>query len=279
MSVVHLHEIELNWIHQLQNSLKSSVMDYFFIGWNYVDSIGFSIIVVSIVWYLINRRVGIRLIYILMLSSVVNTVLKAYFGLPRPCHIDATVGIICSPSPGFPSGAAQSSMLFAGIIFIECRKHLYRYLGLLFALLLCFSRVYLGQHYFSDILGGLTVGGALLLVYWKLFPIMEQRWKAAIFLFPVLLLLIGQRSAIYFLGVSIGIAIGLLMNEKVKKYWGQDWKVSSLQTISVLIGLFASLKAKAAYPNLNIIFSLGSGFWLSFLGAWLVEKISKVFKV
>lgn len=276
--ITNLHGKELEWIHQLQNTLRSSLMDYFFLGWNYVDTIGFSIILISVVWYLIDRPVGIRLIYILMLSSVVNLALKAYFGLPRPCQIDASVGILCSSSPGFPSGAAQTAAILAGIIFIECRKQVCRYLGLLFALFLCFSRVYLGLHYFTDILGGLIVGGVLLLVYWKLFPIMEQKWKAALFLFPVLLLLIGQSSAVYFFGVSLGIAIGLLLNEKVKKYWGQGWIISSLQTMSVLIGLFASLKAMAAYPNLKMLFALGSGFWLSFLGAWSVQKLSKAFK-
>lgn len=278
MWINDVHNTELTWIKQLQHVLRSYWMDRFFLGWSYVDTVGFSILVITIVWYLINRRVGIRLIYIFMLSSVVNVALKTYFGLPRPCQIDEAVGILCSQAPGLPSGAAQTAMLIAGIIFIECHKKIYWYLGLLFALFLCFSRVYLGLHYFTDILGGLIVGGALLLIYWKLFPVIEKKWKAALFLYPVLLVVIGREAAFYFFGVSIGLAIGLLLNDKVKKYWEEGWKISILQTITVLVGLFASLKAKAAYPYLNPIFSVGSGFWLSFLAPWAIQKLSRIFK-
>ncbi len=91
-------------------------------------------------------------------------------------------------------------------------------------------------------------------------------------------MLVGQASGVYFFGVSIGIAIGLLLSEKVKKYWDQGWFISSLQTVSVIIGLFASTKGMAAYPSLKMLFALGAGFWLSFLGAWSVQKLSKTFK-
>lgn len=172
-----MHLIELEWIQQLQSALRSTWMDYFFIAWHYVDTPAFSIFLILVVWFLIDQSIGIRLACILPLSEVINKLLKGFIGLPRPCQIDSLVGVLCLPSPGFPSAAAQTAILIAGIVFIETRKTLYRWLGVLFALVLSFSRIYLGLHYFSDILGGWIVGGVLLIVYSKLFPLFEKKFS------------------------------------------------------------------------------------------------------
>jgi len=274
MGAMHAHELE--WIHRLQDALRSPWMDRIFLGWNYIDSLGFLLLVLVLVWYLVDRRIGIRLAYILMLSSVVNVFLKYFFGLPRPCQIDPSVSVICSAAPGFPSGAAQTAIILAVVIILECRKRLYWYLGLVFAFLLCFSRIYLGLHYFTDILGGLASGGLLLLIYWKVFPIMEKQWKIAILLFPLLLLIIGQSSALFFFWSSIGIAIGLLLNEKFKIDTKGSWRKRSLQALTVLIGLtlFALMFYKGN-SSLKWLFGLGAGLWLSHLGAWSVQKLTR----
>ena len=268
-----MHQIELEWIQQLQSVLRSTGMDYFFIAWNYVDTLAFSIFLISAVWYLINRRIGIRLLYILILSAVINKFLKGFIGLPRPCQIDSLVGVLCSPSPGFPSGAAQTAILIAGIVFIETRKTLYRWLGVFFALVLSFSRIYLGLHYFSDILGGWVIGGLLLVVYSKLFPLLEKKWKRYLFLFPILLLGFAQAKVPRLFGFSIGVAIGLLLYEKSKKYWQKGWRSHWLQFLSVLIGIFVLFLGMHFFPAFELFFALAIGFWLSFLGAWSVQKI------
>ena len=179
-----MYTLELEWIHRMQSALRSPWMDRFFIAWNYADTTFFWMFLVLVVWYFFNRKIGIRLIYIFLLNGLINGVLKAAFDLPRPCQIDSSLGVLCLLSPGFPSGAAQSAILFSGIIFLETKNLLYRYLGLLFAVFLCFSRIYLGVHFFTDILGGLVVGAVLLLIYGKVFPLMEKRWKVGVWIFP-----------------------------------------------------------------------------------------------
>jgi membrane-associated phospholipid phosphatase len=172
-----IHQLELNGIKHLQDALRSPFTDTFFIYWNYVDTAWFVISFVAIIMYLFNRKEGISLLFIFIISGIVNLLLKGYFDMPRPCHIDPSVGILFFKSSGFPSGAAQTATIIAGVAFAKCRRSIYKMLAVIFALFVCFSRVYLGLHYFTDILGGIAVGIGLLAIYVKLFPLVDKYWE------------------------------------------------------------------------------------------------------
>jgi membrane-associated phospholipid phosphatase len=94
-------------------------------------------------------------------SAVLNAALKLLFHRPRPelafVHLDTY---------SFPSGhAAVSTATFTTIAFLLGRRYrslrarLVISLGTLVAILLVgFSRLYLGAHYLSDVLAGISVG-------------------------------------------------------------------------------------------------------------------------
>jgi membrane-associated phospholipid phosphatase len=105
---------------------------------------------------------------IFSLSWLLNKTLKYAFDLPRPHDLDSTVGILTSSTPGFPSGASQTAALMCGIIITEWKSKWRWLAGPLFALLLTFSRIYLGLHFPTDVLGGLLVGTALFWIYLQL---------------------------------------------------------------------------------------------------------------
>jgi undecaprenyl-diphosphatase len=268
-----LYDIQLQWILSLQEALRSPWMDYFFRAWNFVDTAYFALIVISLVWYLWDRRIGIRLFYILIMSLVLNKLLKDFFHQPRPCQIDPLVGLLCPTSPGFPSGAAQTAILLCGLVFIECQRVLYRYLAVAFALLLCFSRVYLGVHYPSDILGGLVVGSLLLLMYGKGFSLFKKIWKPAALSFPFLLLLLPPSLSLPLFFATLGVAAGLMTYEKcaiqkVKSLGRRGWQV-----FIVIGGLCLLFGIGYLFPRLGILWDFGRGYWLSFLGGWIGSRI------
>ena len=118
------HTIELGWIQALQDLLRGPILDPIFMTWNYVDTLYFTLALTVTTWLFVDRRVGIRLFYLFVLSSILNTVLKRYLQLPRPCQIDPLVGLLSFSTPGFPSGASQTAAIVAGVIWIESKKNL-----------------------------------------------------------------------------------------------------------------------------------------------------------
>ncbi len=272
-----MFEGQLEWVRHVQEALRSPWLDGFFKVWDLVDTVYFSIIVISLIWYLWDRRIGIRLFYILIISLAVNKILKGIFDLPRPCQVDPLVGIICSRSPGFPSGAAQTATILAGLVFIECKQTLYRGLALVFAFLLCFSRVYLGLHYPIDILGGVAVGLLLLLIYSKGFPLMEKYWKILAVLFPFFLWLLGELFPlphawiVYIFFATLGVAAGLICYDKMKVRKIKNLRLRACQVCSVIGGLAILFAMERVLPSLELLWNFGEGFWLSFLGGWVVE--------
>ncbi len=253
-----IFNLEMEWIHQLQHALRTPLLDWFFIGWNYLDTFAFSMIVIIAVWTLVDRKIGIKMLYILILSGVLNKFLKTIFGLPRPCHLDPSMTVwVCYPNFGFPSGAAQSAMIYIGVLLIETKKRINCLWGVLFGLLLCFSRIYLGLHFFTDILGGLVVGALLVLLYWKLSPLLESYWKWGVLLFPFLLLPMISHPTMIFFWSSLGVGLGLFLPQKAIENKWVDFSI-------VLIGCALCLAGLTLFPKLSPIFSLLMGFWLSF---------------
>ena len=194
----HLHFLELELIRKLHHFLRSPDLDTFFRSWDFFDRTDFMIILIPFVWFVVDRRIGIRLFYLLILSAVINKVCKIFLGLPRPSHLSTDIAVLNHETPGFPSGAAQTAVILSSLIIIECKRRFFWILGLLFGLCLCFSRVYLGLHFPSDIFGGMIVGGLLVCIYVKAFPIIENKWTKWMF-----------RQKIIFIGI-LPTLIGLL---------------------------------------------------------------------
>ena len=95
-------------------------------------------------------------------ASVLNIVLKALYGRPRP---DVVPPIVTSQSPAFPSGHALSAFaIYATLAYLVARlepsPRLRAATWIIAALLILAvgaSRVYLGVHYPSDVIAGFAI--------------------------------------------------------------------------------------------------------------------------
>ncbi len=91
-------------------------------------------------------------------SVAITTILKLVFARPRPAVFPP---LAVEHSYSFPSGHTSTAVAFYGLLAVLLWRAHHRGLGLLsglWVLAVALSRVYLGVHYPSDVLGSLTLG-------------------------------------------------------------------------------------------------------------------------
>lgn len=115
---------------------------------------------------------------VILVAGILNPVLKLFFLRERP----TLEHLVTEHSFSFPSGHAVASMVFYGSlilllpIFVENKQLRWFLQGLLGLIILSIgmSRIYLGVHYPSDILGGYVLSLSWLLLTFPLYQ--EQRF-------------------------------------------------------------------------------------------------------
>lgn len=121
-------------------------------------------------WLLYRRlpRLAAFVVVTALGSSLINSVLKTAVNRARP-HLVDPVAVAAGKS--FPSGHAQAATVGCGILVLVflpvVRRERHRWLWIGAAAVvtaICLSRIGLGVHYLSDVLGGILIGAAWLLV-------------------------------------------------------------------------------------------------------------------
>ncbi len=135
------------------------------------DTLGMTIItavVALLLWVKKHRRAAVFTVLVMVLSTVLNRVLKLVVSRDRPDWQDLT-GHFTSMS--FPSGHATAIAAFAGVlsmlaIMLLRRSGLRRFshvAATLLALVVGLDRILLGRHYPSDVIGGYLLGALTVL--------------------------------------------------------------------------------------------------------------------
>jgi len=144
-----------------------------------------------LLYYLWDKKKTYRIISLLITSSVVNTSFKAIFRLERPPeyqHYEPIKEI----SSGLPSGHAQNSTTFWGMLGIFLKKVMIVF-SILLPLLIGFSRIYLGVHWFTDVIMGYGIALIILALY--------------IFIGEYIENFLNEKSTIIKILVTIGVCI------------------------------------------------------------------------
>ncbi len=149
----------------IREHFANAFLNTFFQCWNFIDTLNFAIILVAFCWIVLGKGIGKKIFFAVVISSILNTLVKDIFQVPRPFVVNPDVFLLHIRAYSFPSGAAQSSILIPGLIYYTYRKKSVLALCIVWGFLLSFSRVYLGVHYPVDILGGWILGAIQLSLF------------------------------------------------------------------------------------------------------------------
>lgn len=136
---------------------------------NFGGAIFLSIATVMLFLLIKNKKIGLSIISDIVIITVLNQLLKRILQRPRPTEFR----IVEETGYSFPSGHSMVSMAFYGyLIYLIYRyiknKYVKWTLITILSILICLigiSRIYLGVHYTSDVLGGFLLSISYLVIY------------------------------------------------------------------------------------------------------------------
>jgi membrane-associated phospholipid phosphatase len=107
------------------------------------------------------RREALMILIPVALSAIIANILKYVFDTPRPYEVYSFIHkLSVGGSPSFPSGHTADAFAFAIAMVMIYRKWYVIIPVLIWAILIGYSRMYLGVHFPSDVLGGALIGAS-----------------------------------------------------------------------------------------------------------------------
>lgn len=226
------------------------------------------LVIALIVFWCVDKKNGYYVMAVGFLGTMLNQILKLACRVPRPWVLDPNFTILeqareAAAGYSFPSGHTQSAVGTFGCLAATADKKWWRNLCILLAVLVGFSRMYIGVHTPSDVLVG--AGMACMLVALLKKPTVEgdhSRMKAVIAVMlavsVVFLLYVsfwnfpsdmdahnmesGTKNAYTMIGCLSGVAIVYFVDRKYLQFPVEAvWWV---QILKILVGLLLVLAVK-----------------------------------
>jgi membrane-associated phospholipid phosphatase len=230
------------------------------------------VILLSVVFWCVNKREGKIAIMLVMFSHFINILLKYVFGIPRPPpELRHNPEYAADQSYGFPSGAAQTATTFWGWAILRLRRWAVAIIGIVLIIITALARMGIGMHYFGDVIGGVIIGIIILVWAYFLVPSFVPRWAKLPqiikdWFFPILALIFFfcyfaayALGLIYFpteniaisMGVVFGFSLGLILETRYVNFSTEVSKNTRIfrAILGVLLGL-------SIYYGLSMTFSL-----------------------
>ena len=148
--------------------LKSDISTNIFKFFTFLGSTIF-IIFLMISILIFNKEIGVKLLISVIVVTIVNNLLKIIVCRERPLDIN----LITETGYSFPSGHSITSVSSYGLLLYylllsKINKNVKNVLIILLCLIILMvpiSRVYLGVHYFSDVLAGASLAIIWIILY------------------------------------------------------------------------------------------------------------------
>ena len=250
----------LNWGIDVIRLLQLFTADFFVLFMKGITLLGNEtayLIMMPFVLWCVDFRMGARTGVVFLSSAYLNFVFKDMLAQPRPFILEPGLNLIEASGYGFPSGHAQGSLVFFGMLALLIRKRWFTVIAMILIFLIAFSRVYLGVHFPTDILGGWFLGGCLLFGYLKFGNRFEQMvaqwslWQQIVLLVATtgFMLIYATHETIVIVAAFFGVGIGTILS--VRFNYTQKPSSFSQHILRLLTGLIIGA---AIYVVLAFIF-------------------------
>lgn len=235
------------------------------------------LLVALIVFWCVNKRHGYFMLSVGFLGTLANQFMKLTFRIPRPWVLDENFTILeqareAATGYSFPSGHTQSAVGTFGVIACTTKNKWLRVASIVIAILVPFSRMYIGVHtpldvivaaaiavilifvlkpivlnndgkYIPVLLAVMTVCAVAYLCYVELFPFPQD--------IDAQNLASGIKNAYTLFGALLGLLVVYIVDEKWLKFptkavvWAQFVKVTAglCAVLIVKSGLKAPINA------------------------------------
>ncbi len=174
----------------------------------FTGSTEFFLLVLPALFWLVNRRLGMQMAFMLFVSIWLGSVLKLAFHGPRPYWIADAIQLLSDPEPtfGMPSIHTLNAVVMWAILAHYLQRAWAWAGAILLALLAGVARIYLGVHFPTDVLVGWLLG-LLLVLGWQQWHDEISGWLGRRALFQRALYG-GILSILFILGGALAQVIG-----------------------------------------------------------------------
>jgi membrane-associated phospholipid phosphatase len=200
-----------------------------------LGALGFFVLLISSVYWMVNIRLGKTALFALILTSFIGLALTQLLRQPRPYWLGEVLPLATETTYGNPASHASASMAVLGYLAYRFNKEWLWAAAGLGVVLIAFSRLYLGVQFPLDILCGWLIGVTVISVLiWsesKSFTWWSRRSIAG---------QIGISFGISMLMILVGVGIGrLIANSPDQLSWaGHATQARSLVEYFSIAGAF-----------------------------------------
>ena len=264
------------WFQQLGPTLDLPFKSLTFLG-----NLEFFLVLMPFIYWCVDRRMGALLLVLFLISAYVNAIAKVVADQPRPFQYDSRVRpLVHAGGGGLPSGHTQGAVVVWGYLASQIRSGKIWIIAGFLMIAIPISRVYLGVHFPTDLLGGYFLGALLLVLYLR-FALKVEAWLVAkgfiwqiaiAAILPILLFLFspqGSRDASSACGALLGFLPGIALERRWIRFCsdGSFLKRAMRFVVGLIVLLGIWLGLRFAFSGLEPS-SLFRAFRYACVGLW-----------